>query len=114
MNYNKYGEVINGKYTCYGIANELKEGDSVGIGWTDEESTHLDIIFTLGINKAGCFQRGIQSNYLFVSIIDYTSFGFNASTIKDNSYIKEKIRMDNECGDKVADLINGIIKELNK
>lgn len=115
MNYDNYCEVINGTGTyCY-IANKLKEGETIGIGWTDEDKTHLDIIFKLGLNyKFGIFQRGIRSNYLFVSIIDYTSYAFVPDAIKEGTYIQSKLRMNNTCGDKLAELINGIIKELGE
>lgn len=115
MNYNKYNEVINGTETYKGIATDLLDNKTIGIGWTDEDSTHLDIIFKLGLNmKCGCFQRGIKANYLFVSIIDHTSYGFVPDSIKDGSYIQEKLRFNNDCGNKLAELINGIIMELIK
>ncbi len=114
MNYSEYDEVINGEKTYKEIAKLLKEDKAVGIGWTDEIYTHFDIIFKLGLsNKSGIFQRGIKQDYLFVSIIDYTSYGFRADTIKDVGYIQEKLRMNNETGEKLAELINGIIKEMN-
>lgn len=47
MNYNKYNEVINGKETYKKIAKELLFRETIGIGWTDGESTHLDIIFNI-------------------------------------------------------------------
>ena len=49
MNYNEYREVINGEETYKGIAQRLKENKLVGIGWTDSECTHLDILFKLAI-----------------------------------------------------------------
>lgn len=115
MNYNKYNEVINGVETYKGIAKDLIDNKTIGIGWTDGDSTHLDIIFKLGLdNKLGTFQRGIKSDYLFVSIMDHTSYGFVPNSIKDGSYIQDKLRMNNDCGDKIAELINGIIKFLNE
>lgn len=113
MNYDKYNEVINGELTYKYIALELKKDQTIGIGWTDEIYTHFDIIFKLGINKFGDFQRGIRSNYLFVSIIGHTSYAFVPDSIKEGDYIQEKLRMNNDCGDKLKELINGIIKELN-
>lgn len=112
MNYNKYDEVINGKNTYKEIARLLQENDTIGIGWTDEDRTHLDIIFKIGILKFGGFQRGIKANYLYVSIIDHTSYAFVPDTIKDGAYIQDKLRFNNTCGDKLAELINGIISEL--
>lgn len=114
MNINEYYEVINGERTYASIASELLRGRTVGIGWTDEESTHYDIIFFLGLDiKCGDFQRGIKQYYLYISIIDKTSYGFRADCKKENGYIKEKLRMNNTSGDKVADLINGIIVNMN-
>ena len=114
MNFDKYDEVINGEETYKEIANVLKRHKSIGIGWTDEHYTHLDIIFTLGVVKKGCFQRGIQANDLFVSIIGHTSYGFKTDSLKFSGYIQEKLRMNNECGDKLSELINGIIVFLNE
>lgn len=114
MNFSKYDEIINGELTYNFIATELKMGKAIGIGWTDEIVTHFDIIFKLGIDKFGDFQRGIRSNYLFVSIIDHTSYAFVPDSIKEGNYIQEKLRMNNGCGDKLKELINGIIGELIK
>ena len=113
MNFNKYNEVINGEYTYKEIAKLLLEDKAVGIGWTDENSTHLDIIFKLGITKINPFQRGIKEYYLYVSIIDHTSYAFGIEDEKLGDYIQEKLRMNNECGDKLKDLINGIIKQID-
>ena len=115
VDFNEYQEVINGEKTYKFISKMLLLNQTIGIGWTDGDSTHLDIIFKLGLdNKLGTFQRGIKSDYLFVSIIDHTSYGFVPNSIKDGSYIQDKLRMNSECGDKLAELINGIIKFLNK
>ena len=116
MNVDEYGEVINGEDTYRAIAKNLMEGESVGIGWTDENSTHFDIIFTLGITKYGLFQRGIKSNDLFVSIIDWSSYGFKTDDIKLGGYIQEKLRLSNYdiTGEKVNELVNGVIECLNK
>ena len=116
MNIDIYGEIINGEDTYFAIAKNLMEGESVGIGWTDEDSTHFDIIFTLGIAKYGLFQGGIKADYLFVSIIDWSSYGFKTDDIKLGGYIQEKLRLSNYdvTGEKVKELINGVIECLNK
>lgn len=114
MNIDEYGEVINGKDTYKVIADTVKAGGTVGIGWTDEIFTHLDIIFKLGLDtKCGNFQRGIRTNYLFVSIISCSSYAFCVENgIKLGGYIQEKLGIGGECGEKLAELINGIIKNL--
>ena len=115
MNINEYGEVINGEGTYFEIAKHLMKGESVGIGWTDEDSTHFDIIFTLGIKKYGLFQGGIRGTDLFVSIIRWSSYGFSTDDVKLGGYIQEKLRLgDNITGEKVKELVNGVIEYLNK
>ena len=116
MNIDIYGEVINGKDTYREIAKHLMNGESVGIGWTDGDSTHFDIIFTLGINKYGLFQRGIKFDDLFVSIIGWSSYGFKTDDIKLGGYIQEKLRLSDYdiLGEKVKELVNGVIEYLNK
>lgn len=115
MNNNNYGEIINGNNTYHYIAERLLNNETIGIGWTDEIYTHYDIIFKLGLDcKVGDFQRGIKQNYLFVSILSLTSYGFVPDSIKHENYIKEKLGINNETGDKLAELINGIIKCLNE
>lgn len=118
MNYNEYNEVINGKETYQWIAKEIKDNKAIIIGWTDEDSTHFDICFKLGAEKPfydNYFQRGIRSYYLFVGIIDHTFYGFTPESKKHWNYIAEKLRMgDNDCTRKVAELINGVIEELNR
>lgn len=116
MNVDEYGEVINGKDTYFEIAKNLMEGESVGIGWTDENSTHFDIIFTLGIKKYGLFQGGIKADDLFVSILHWSSYGFRTDGIKLGGYIQEKLRLSDYdiTGEKVKELVNGVIECLNK
>ena len=116
MNKDSYEEVINGKETYTSIAEFLKANKSVIIGWTDEEYTHYDILFNYGnVVKEGNMQRGIKNTDLFVSIIDKTSYGFKADSEKLGGYIAEKLRLGNNVtATKVTELINGVIKELNK
>lgn len=116
MNIDIYGEIINGKDTYFEIAKHLIKGESVGIGWTDEDSTHFDIIFTLGIKKYGLFQGGIKANDLFVSILHWSSYGFSTDGVKLGGYIQEKLRLSNYdiLGEKVKELVNGVIEYLNK
>lgn len=113
MKQNEYGEIINDEYNYRIIASNLMKGNTVGIGWSDEESTHLDIIFKLGITKHGYFQRGLQEDYLYVSIIDHNSYGFRTDIVDKKNYIQEKLRIKGDCGDRLAQLINGIILFIN-
>ncbi len=133
MNIDKYQEVINGKETYTSIAERLKDGHPVLIGWTDENMTHFDILFTykpdatLGqtINGvlvgehflSGSFQGGIRPTDLFVSIMRVGCFGFEVNKYDtDWGYYDEKLggghRFGETTGTKVAELINGVKKLL--
>ena len=116
MNIDEYGEVINGEQTYIKIAKFLKDKTPILVGWTDEEFTHYDILFIYNCNGMGMYQRGIRISDLFVSIISVGSFGFKTDTEKGVGYVAEKLfkgRTDVSV-EKVTQLINGIIKELNK
>lgn len=114
MNIDDYGEIINGPYTYKGIASRLKERESVIIGWTDEEYTHFDLLFNYKTYKEGMLQRGLRGNELYVSIISLGAFGFDVKDRKiHEGYISEKLNIHGEPTiNKLAELINGIIKEL--
>lgn len=120
MNKDVYGEIINGEKTYSVIANKLKKGKSVIIGWTDEGCDHRDILFTINPFKEGTLQRGLNWNsHLYVSIMDSSCMGFLIEYRTDNrkheSYIKEKLRLnDNACDNKICELINGVIEYLDK
>ena len=113
-----YGEIINDVKTYKDIANNLKDGSNVIIGWTDEEYTHLDILFSFRAYKdmKNYLQRGIRGNELFVSIIGLGSFGFDANANeKEPGYIAGKLNLTGKSTvEKFGELVNGIIKELNK
>lgn len=113
MNKDEYGEVINGEKTYKEIAYQLKAGNSVIIGWTDEEYTHYDVLFSLNVVKEGELQRGLKWNDLFVSVMSIGAFGFLTNDEKASGYVGEKLGMGNNITtEKLTELINGIIKVL--
>lgn len=116
MNYDEYNEVINGELTFKNIAENLKNGVSTLIGWSDEEYTHYDILFTYGTDKYGNIQGGIKYNDLFVSIMRIGTFGFKIDQAKYPTYIAEKLFHNNlnNSVEKVTELINGVLLELNR
>ena len=120
MNIDEYGEIINGENTYKIIAEELMNNGSCIIGWTDSKYDHRDILFTYKPEKHGTVQRGLNWNsHLYISIIDFCCMGFlieyKTDNTKDTGYIKEKLRLkDNHCDDKICELLNGVIKELDK
>ena len=120
MNKDEYGEIINGNETYSVIADKLINGQSVIIGWTDEGCDHRDILFTLRPQKFGTLQRGLNWNsHLYISIIDFSCMVFlleyKTDNRKHNGYIMEKLRLhDNPCNNKICELINGVIKFLDK
>ena len=115
MKKDEYNEVINDKETYKDIANALRSRFNVFIGWTDNDSTHYDILFTYGAIGNGGYQRGLRRTDLFVSIMSIGSFGFKVDSTKEAGYIAEKLffgRLDDSVK-AVTELINGVIKELN-
>lgn len=118
MDKDKYGEIINGENTYKEIALNLIKGKPVIIGWTDQVYDHRDIMFTYDVKQYGNLQRGLHGCYLFVSIIDFTSMGFmiekKSDNVKHDSYIKEKLRLyGNHCDEKICELVNGVIHQLD-
>ena len=119
MNFDKYDEVINGDNTFKKIAEELVFYGSCIVGWTDQGCDHRDILFTYKPHKYGNLQRGLRWTYLYVSIMSFSCMGFLIEAKTDNqkhpSYIKEKLQLqDNSCDDKICELINGVIREIDK
>ena len=114
MEYDEYGEVINGIDTYKDIADRLDDEQSVIIGWTDEDFTHYDILFTFNCYKDGPLQRGLRGNELYVSIMSKCAFGFDVNNIeKSPGYIAEKLNITGkETTEKLAELINNVIKQL--
>lgn len=114
MNKTEYNEIINGTETYKEIANKLKQHIPVIIGWTDEECTHLDILFTYQAHKEkeNYLQRGFMSTDLFVSILSWGSYGFEVDREKNVGYISEKLGINGETAEKLTELINGLINEL--
>lgn len=110
-----FGEIINGQKTYKYIAMLLNEGQPVIIGWTDEGSTHYDILLALNLYEYGIIQGGLQSDYLYVSIMRKGAFGFRMESNHSDDYIGEKLDVPGKkTRKKLAELINEIIKECNK
>ena len=118
MNFDKWEEVINGENTFKTIAETLLDTGKCIIGWTDQECDHRDILFTYQPKQYGNLQRGLRWCYLYISIMGCSSMGFlienKTNNIKNSGYIKEKLYLrDNSCDNKICDLINGVIHEID-
>ena len=118
MNKDNYDEIINGEDTYKTIAKELLDYGRCIIGWTDQQYDHRDILFTYKPHKYGNLQRGLRWTYLYVSIMGFSSMGFlienDTDNRKANGYIMEKLILhDNHCDNKICELINGVIYELD-
>ena len=115
MDYDTYGEVINGEGTYQWIANDLKEGLAVLIGWTDQKGTHFDILLKRGVQKYGSnIQGGIKGSDLFVSIMRRGAFGFEPENVDTHAgYFDEKLGGGmGSTSEALAELINGIKRNL--
>lgn len=113
MKMDNYGEVINHQTTYQEVARILVSKEQpVILGWTDERSTHYDILFTYNVwnEYHGQLQGGIKRSDLFVSIMRLGAFGFEIEkTDTHASYYSEKLGVFSE---ELTELINGIKKEL--
>ena len=116
MNLTEYFEVINGDKTYQKIAELLKMGEAVMIGWTDNKYTHYDIMFKWQTIGEGGYQRGIKNSDLMVGIVSLGLFGFKIDGPKHYTYIGEKLfhGATDDSVQAVTELINGIIEYLNK
>lgn len=120
MKHDEYGEVINDEETYQDIATELIGGPNGGrsmlIGWTDQNGTHLDILFTLTAQKHGTVQGGVRGGDLFISIMRWGAFGFSIDEKETHAgYYDEKLGNRGSLGptaEPLAELINGVKKYL--
>lgn len=106
-----YGEILNSADTYREIAYACLYQKSVLIGWTDEQMTHLDILFTYKPTFEGAnHQGGIKPTDLFVSVMRRGAFGFErAETSTHSGYINEKLGGGlGSTAEKLAELINGV------
>ena len=92
MNFDKWGEVINGEETFEQIAKDLIETGKCIIGWTDEGVDHRDILFTYKPKKYGNLQRGFRWCYLYFSYY---------KTISRNTILRKRMEKKNilQCND---------------
>lgn len=121
----EYGAVINTPETYRAIADELRgigtvSGASIPviIAWTDQAGTQLDILFCYQPDQYGRLQRGMSTNTdLFVAVSSFGMFGFDVTgPWKSPGYVGEKLHLggDNTTTEKLADLINGLCRELGE
>lgn len=113
MKTDDYGEVLNDPETYDGIAEGLRQGLSVFVGWTDGHMSHFDILFTKRPLGVGHFQRGIHTSDLFVSIMGIGAFGFEIENEDTHwGYIDGKF--DNFFGPTTGPIVATLINEVKK
>lgn len=115
MKYDDWGEVVNDPETYDEVAQLLIEDNSVLLGWTDQNMTHLDILLTIKPSGFGTHQGGIRpATDIFVSIMRRGSFGFEIANEDTHSgYYEEKLGGPmGSTADAVAELVNEVKKRL--
>lgn len=114
----EYGLALIRPETGVGIADMLHDCYGVLIGLTDEEGTHMDLLFMWSPESVGYNQQGFRDGYLFVTFFGFGGFGFQVGTESDVTYICEKLgysRYDRTTtAQKIASLINNVRMELGK
>lgn len=110
MKLDEYGEVINDEFNYEFIANTLKMGSNMTIGWTDGLGSHFDIFFAYRSSAAGNLQGGIRpTTDLVVSIMRRGSFMFEVGKESHYTYYGEKLNMGvGPTTEKMSELINNI------
>jgi hypothetical protein len=112
----EYGTVLNSKKTYESLVHNLKHEAPVVFAWTDQEGTQLDILMAYRVMQYGHLQRGMSANTdLFVAVSHFGMFGFELNgTEKFPSYVGEKLNLGgiNTTTEKLAELINGVCREL--
>lgn len=112
-----YGTVFNSKATYFNLAAGICAYPRV-IAWTDGASSQLDILFVYRPLVSGPLQRGMNSESLFVAVSGFGMFGFALNgQEKHPSYVAEKLGLSSPesiTAVRLADLINGICKELDE
>lgn len=115
MKQNEYGEIYNCLENYREIAEILDNYKSIIIQWIDEDGLTLTILFSFNVKqiKGNYLQRGLRSTDLFVSIIPFSSYGFDIKNNLDIGYLQEKLKIKDEIlAGKLASLINGIMINL--
>lgn len=116
MNYDAFGEVINGEDTYDDVAQTLfKMRSPVLVGWTDQHGSHHDVLFCRRVAFSGNnIQGGLRSEDLFVSVMRFGAFGFeiNPSLIHE-AYYGEKLGLGyGSTTTALAALIRGVTSRL--
>jgi hypothetical protein len=116
IDFDDYGEVVNGVLTYNAVAQHLNHGASALLGWSDGHGTHLDILLVTKPFPAGPKSRGLEASDLFVSVMSFGAFGFEINApVTHHGYIATKLGIDpcvtTEC---LAELINGIKERLHE
>lgn len=119
-----WGVVINGPRTYFSIAQALRAGRSVAMGWTDGRSTLHGLLFATdadrvtfvpGINRAAQLHE-VMDRVLFVSVLRVGAFGF----VMDGEqlhpdYVGEKLGTGSSVtSEALAALINGVMQYMRE
>jgi hypothetical protein len=110
----EWREVINGPNTYKWIVNALKCDGSAIIGWTDEQGTHFDILFSVPVMCNGNLQGGLNpGGDLFVSLMRIGAFSFDTRPGETHHhYIAEKLGLSpSVTTEALAQLINNVRRE---
>ena len=112
MKQDEYGEVINSPETYKDIADNLRSGGAVLIGWSDGDS-HYDILFNYGVifepSNMPTIQGGIKAHDLFISVMRIGAFGFSVDRTSNEHYYREKLGY---CDAGLEALFNGVREAL--
>lgn len=117
----QFGCVLNGDATYKELSRLLShsEVNSVVFAWTDQAGTQLDILLAYQPVQYGLLQRGMRAETdLFVAVSSFGMFGFELNgQWKAPGYVGDKLNLggtENDTNIALAELVNGVCKELTK
>lgn len=113
----EYGVVANSPDTFRAATEELRLTGAVSLGWTDNASSHLDVLLVLSPTQVGPSNRmDTRPSKLFVAVAGFGMFGFAVERKGDlhPSYLAEKVGMRySVTTEALAELVNGVVAELS-
>ena len=114
----EYGVVANSASTYQAVAEQLRASGSVSLGWTDNASSHLDVLFVLTPVQVGPSNRmDHHPGKLFVAVAGYGMFAFALERSHGPlhpGYLAEKLGMRySVTTEALADLVNGVLAEVS-
>jgi hypothetical protein len=111
----EYGVVANSPDTYRAAAEKLRTSGCVSLGWTDNASSHMDVLLAVPPQVGPSNRMDNSARKLFVAVSGYGMFGFRRTRTDPlhPAYLAEKLGMRySVTTEALSDLVNGVMGEL--